>query len=164
MQAQKTRKTRTGRPSKLTPRVLKKLTETLRSGAYRETACLYAGIDYSTFRRWEIKGEGAKIGKFREFCEAIKKAEADAEVHDLELISKAAENQWQAAAWKLERKYPAKWGRRDASKIELSGKVEGEANEQACARISALLDQLHEAEAEESEPSKKEGTIKLSFP
>ena len=53
-----------------------------------------------------------------EFSDAIKKAMAMAEVHDLELIQRAAKaGHWQAAAWRLERRYPQKWGRRIRAEI-----------------------------------------------
>jgi len=56
------------------------------------------------------------------FVEAMEKAEADAEVADIALIRGAAGGgQWQAAAWIRERKNPERWGRRDASKVEVSG-------------------------------------------
>lgn len=77
------------------------------------------------------------------FSEGVRKALADAEVRDVSMIAKAASGgqvyteekivydasgrivekqvvtkktapQWQAAAWRLERKYPKKWGRRVA--------------------------------------------------
>jgi transposase len=148
MQTQKTRKTRTGRPTKLTPEVQERIVTALRAGNYRETASRHAGISYMTFRRWEMKGEAVKSRKFCEFCEAIKKAEADAEVRDLELISKAAEEQWQAAAWKLERKYPQRWGRRDATKLELSGEVK------QVTISDRELDQLREAVKKIAGPDK----------
>ncbi len=47
------------RPSKLTPEITKRLTEAIRAGNYYEAACGYAGIHYSTFRKWMQKGEVA---------------------------------------------------------------------------------------------------------
>lgn len=48
-----------------------------------------------------------------QFYHAIKKAEAIAEDRDVMLITAAAMNgNWQAAAFKLERKHPSKWGRK----------------------------------------------------
>jgi hypothetical protein len=75
-----------------------------------------------------LRGKNGRRGKFHAFYAAVKRAEADGEMRDLALIAKAAEDNWQAAAWKLERKYPAKWGRKDASKVELSGEVKGSIN------------------------------------
>jgi hypothetical protein len=42
-----------------------------------------------------------------------------AEAADVTLIAQAArEGQWQAAAWRLERKFPSKWGRREEASPE----------------------------------------------
>ena len=44
---------------------------------------------------------------------------AEAELRDVMVINRAAQTTWQAAAWKLERKYPNRWGLR--SKHEIVG-------------------------------------------
>lgn len=114
-----------GRPSKLTPKVQQKLVDAIKSGNYYDAACSYAGIDYSTFRRWMEKGEQQRKGKFRDFCEAIKKAEAEAEIRIVALWQKQIPENWQAARDFLERRYPERWGRKDKVQAELqhSGQV-----------------------------------------
>ena len=69
-----------GRPSKLTPEVQERICQAIRAGNYYEAACAYAGIHYSTFRKWMQKGETAKSGKFREFFEAVTRVEYEAKV------------------------------------------------------------------------------------
>ena len=120
-----------GRPSKLTPEITKRLTEAIRAGNYYEAACAYAGIAYSTFREWMVKGEKAKSGKYREFMEAVKKAEHEAEVRMVAMWQKHMPENWQAIATFLERRYPDRWGRKrlDYVKYEvdqLSGGSEGD--------------------------------------
>lgn len=44
-----------GRPSKLTKDVQKKIESAIAGGNYYEAACRYAGIDYQTFRNWNIE-------------------------------------------------------------------------------------------------------------
>ena len=51
-----------GRPSKLTSEVKARLVQAIEAGNYYEAACGYAGITYTTFRNWMIKGENAKSG------------------------------------------------------------------------------------------------------
>lgn len=102
--------TKTGRPLKLTESVKINLLSALRKGASYELACHYAGIAYSTFRNWMLKGDGAQEYEtgdiFLDFFVEVKKAEADAALKWLEHIDLAVENgHWQAAAWKLERRY-----------------------------------------------------------
>src|SRR5665647_1852880 len=117
MQAQKTN--RVGRPSKLTESRMEQLTEALRSGNYRIDACRAAGIHYNTLLAWEKKGESQKSGEYAEFLEALRIAEAEAVVSNVEVITTAAQRgDWRAAAWFLEHKYPNNWARLDKRAIE----------------------------------------------
>ena len=111
-----------GRPSKLTPEVTKRLTEAIRAGNYYEAACGYAGIGYSTFRAWMVKGEKAKSGKYREFVEAITRAEYEAEVRMVALWQKHMPEDYRAIRDFLERRYPDRWGRKRLD-IEHSGEA-----------------------------------------
>jgi hypothetical protein len=102
-----------GRPSKLTPETVERLTQAISLGASYELACRYAGVDYSSFRTWMRKGEQATSGPFFEFSQAFKRAEGAGAVRWLTTIERAAEEgAWQAAAWKLERRYPQQYARR----------------------------------------------------
>lgn len=115
---------KTGRPEKLTPEVQQKIVDAIRMGAYIETAAAYAGINKSTLYDWMKRGARAKSGKYKEFSNAIEKALAESEMRDLAVIAKASQENWQAAAWRLERKFPDRWGRRKA-KSEIA-KIEAE--------------------------------------
>lgn len=118
---------KTGRPTKLTADVEKRLVWALQMGSTYAHACQYAGIGYSTFRAFMTRGEAEKErlekgGKadgamarkerpFLEFWEAIKSAEGRMVVQQLMTIENASKESWQAAAWKLERRYPKEYGR-----------------------------------------------------
>jgi transposase len=110
------------RPSKLTPEITKRLTEAIRAGNYYEAACGYAGIHYSTFRKWMQKGEVAKSGKFREFFEAITRAEYEAEVRMVAQWQKHMPEDYRAIRDFLERRYSDRWGRKRLD-IEHSGEI-----------------------------------------
>ena len=121
----KTRKT--GRPSKLTDEVEKDFLIALNQGSYIETACNFAGIARDTYYGWQERARKAreKSGKLTaieqrlvDFSDKVKKVMASTEMRDLERIKSAAESQWQAAAWRLERRYPERWGR---TRHEISG-------------------------------------------
>lgn len=101
-----------GRPSKLTPETQTRIVQAIRVGATYELAAQFGGIAYNTFNEWMKKGEDAKAGRYRDFYEAVKEAEGDAAIKWLAVIDKAAADSWQAAAWKLERRYPNEYGRR----------------------------------------------------
>jgi transposase len=128
-----------GRPTKLTPELQEELCKVIRAGNYIETACAYVGINKSSVYDWMKRGarekqriaaEGKKKPTkrelpFVEFSNAIEKALSHSEVRDVAIIGKAAEQNWQAAAWRLERKFPDRWGRKDKQQIEHSGKDGG---------------------------------------
>ena len=73
-----------GRPSKPTPTVQAKLCRALAMGAHYEPACVYAGVSYSTVRKWLIAGQREVNGQFREFFEVVTRA-----------MHKAALKHWQ---------------------------------------------------------------------
>ena len=106
-----------GRPTKICPEIIEKIQNAILAGSYIETAAALAGINKDTFYEWLKKGAAAQSGIFFEFSAAIQKAMAQAEMNDLLVINRAAQKSWQAAAWKLERKYPKRWGLRARHEI-----------------------------------------------
>ena len=114
-----------GRPTKLTPELQEKIVTAVRGGNYIETAAAYAGVSKDTLYAWLKRGARATHpnSPYRRFSDAIEKALAEAEMRDVLIIGKAAEEQWQAAAWRLERKFADRWGRQVQVKQELSGQV-----------------------------------------
>jgi hypothetical protein len=100
-------KTKTGRPPKLASEPAAVVLEYVRNGCPRRFAASAACIGRSTLMRWIARGKAERKGQFRDFCDALKKAEAEAVYGRLERINAAAEKgTWQAAAWFLERRYP----------------------------------------------------------
>lgn len=111
-----------GRPTKLNADKQSKILEAVREGLPYTTACALAGIHYSTFAEWKLKGEQDPESVYADFAMAVKEAEAEAEAANVKRIRSAADNgQWQAAAWILERRHPDKWGRTDRQQV--SGQV-----------------------------------------
>lgn len=113
-----------GRPTKLTPESQKRICDALRIGSTYELAAQYGGVDYRTFLNWMQRGETASSGIYFQFFQEVKKAEADGAMKWLALIDKAAveDGQWQAAAWKLERRYPRDYGR-SVQEVQHSGEI-----------------------------------------
>jgi hypothetical protein len=91
------------RPTKYTPDTVKAITQAIELGATYELAAAYGGISYETFRTWNETKPA--------FSAAIKEAEGKAAVKWLAKIEAAAADHWQAAAWKLERRYPNDYGK-----------------------------------------------------
>lgn len=116
-----------GRKSKLTQELIKEATSLLRAGNYAKTVCDYLGIHESTWYKWLQEGEAAKSGLKRELFESVKRAESTAEIRNVNIIQKAAEEDWRAAMTYLERKFPYRWGRKERMEAEIqhSGKDGG---------------------------------------
>ncbi len=117
-----------GRPTKLTPEVRDRIVQAIKAGNYMETAAAYAGISKDTLYTWLRRGASEADGAYAEFAAAVDQALASAETRDVALIGQAAEKEWQAAAWRLERKFPDRWGRRYKHEVEATagrGSLEG---------------------------------------
>ncbi len=92
------------RKTKYSPEVVARIVQAVELGSTFELAAQYGGIDGSTFYRW--------MAQRSEFRDAVKGAEALGAMKWLAKIEQAAsEGTWQAAAWKLERRYPQSYGR-----------------------------------------------------
>jgi hypothetical protein len=122
--------------TKLTPELQEKLLLHLRVGAYVETAAACAGIHKDTFYEWMKKGARG-VAPYASFAAAVNKAVAESESRDLATILKAAQSQWQAAAWRLERRFPEKYGRND--RIKLDAKIEHD-GASLVAKLARLID------------------------
>jgi transposase len=115
-----------GRPSRLTPERADKIVELIGQGHYNRTAALAVGIGQRTVQRWLARGEAAddrlRSGqpieaddeRYWHFWQRVQQAESAAVDAALAAIRQGwqRDNQWTAAAWYLERKYPGEWGRR----------------------------------------------------
>ena len=86
----------------------------------RAAKCLYAGIPRSTLTDWRktaalASEKGGRLtDKERAAVEFLAKMDAalvECEVRDVAIIAAAASEHWKAAAWKLERRFPSRWGK-----------------------------------------------------
>jgi hypothetical protein len=99
-----------GRKPKLTPELQRRVVDIVRAGNYLEIAAAACGIHRSTLHRWLERGEQQSHGMYREFYLAVERAQSEAELRDMLLIGKAAATDWRAAAWRLERRAPRRYG------------------------------------------------------
>jgi predicted site-specific integrase-resolvase len=98
--------------AKLDAAVTQKICDLLRAGNFLEVAARAAGVHPTTVHRWLRTGRDQKKGRYRRFFDTVEKAQAEAEARDVALIAKAASEDWRAAAWRLERKAPRRYGAR----------------------------------------------------
>jgi hypothetical protein len=112
-----------GSPFLLTPEVHENVVKAVRIGATRELAANYAGLSARTLYSYLARGRAAHAlveagmvmdeaeRPFFELYRDVKQAEGSAAIGWLLKIEQAAATQWQAAAWKLERRYTSDYGR-----------------------------------------------------
>lgn len=111
------------RPSKLSPEIQEKLIRAIKTGCPFATACDYANLDYSTFRRWLIKGEKQGAGRFREFYDAVRRAESGLEVKLIAQWHQSAETDWRAACEFLSRRFPDRWSPTQKFQVQLEAEL-----------------------------------------
>jgi len=73
-----------------------------------------------------VRGEKAKSGKYREFVEAITRAEYEAEVRMVAQWQKHMPEDYRAIRDFLERRYSERWGRRLDVKQDIKQEVQGQ--------------------------------------
>ncbi len=92
-----------GRPIKFTEGRAKQICKLIAEGNHRAVAARAVGIGERTLYDW--------IRDYPHFSQAIKKADALAEIEYLNIIHKRAKKSWVAAAWYLERRHPERYSR-----------------------------------------------------
>lgn len=144
-----TKPARTGRTPLLNPTTQERIVSAVRSGAYLDDAAALAGVGRSTLFLWLSEGKKAQQKEENaekltdrdrlclDFLDAVESARAEAQLRNVAIIQKAAnEGTWQAAAWFLERTNPKKWGRYETVEIGVAEDRPVEVSE-----IASLLDQ-----------------------
>lgn len=129
--------------------IVDKIIAAVLGGNSYKNACALAGIGERTLYLW--MGDDQNPAAYAvQFLQRIKEASAQAIHRNVMVIQNAAINNWQAAAWFLERRVPQDWGRVD--RVETTGANGGpiamEVNEPprlTKVRILELLETMHKA-------------------
>lgn len=162
-----------GRPTKLDAAIQDRICNTIRLGNYMEAAAASAGVSKVTLYAWLKEGARQTRGRYRDFLNAVERAEADREIGANLVITKAANGtaaipardghpgqpaipgDWRAAAWRLERTMPERYGRRV---VEVTGKDGGPVRTMDLTKLATdeleKLEQLAEkALADQADPA-----------
>ncbi len=110
-----------GRPSKIHDKeITKRLLDNIRIGMPIKYAAIEAGIDDKTYYNWKKRGEQGDA-EYVQFFRHLKQAQSQGMKLSLQNVQVAAnpeqfkkenhKGQWQAAAWILERRWKADFGR-----------------------------------------------------
>lgn len=106
--------------SKFTPERCAIIIKASGQGLSKELCAASAGINYSTLRRWEMRGEEDPDGPVHDFVVAWHKAEskfiqahlANISRHAIGNVEHDIKSTWMASAWLVERRHPDQYGRR----------------------------------------------------
>jgi transposase len=117
-------KKRIGRKTKLTPKLMERICDSISKGNYISTACQAIGIHKATYYNWLEQGErdtNAGIDSvFADFLQHVRKAEAENEQVIVNMVRDAAPKNWIAAMTVLERRHPERWGRRERHQVDVN--------------------------------------------
>ena len=97
--------------------------EGIKAGMSYEGACGVARVTYNTFLNWRKRGEVETSGKYFKFFQELRYAEAIAEAEMLKKLKEDPDTKW--VAWRLERRFPDRWGKKEQVKQEITGKDGG---------------------------------------
>ena len=106
-----------GRPTKLNGTITKKVCDVIREGNFIDTAAGVSGVSDTTLDNWMKWGnpksqDYRKGSDYEAFFAVVKNAEREGEKKKLAELFEAKGMAWTKYAWFLERRFPAKWGRR----------------------------------------------------
>jgi transposase-like protein len=105
---------RWGRPPNIPKPKQDALFASLKDGHYIETACRLHGVEITTLYEWLKRAQDPLAHNHRRYAvfrEALLAAIADGEEATLKRVRESESLDWRAAAWRLERRFPRKWGR-----------------------------------------------------
>jgi len=108
-----------GRPTDCTPTTTAAVCEALKLGLSIRAACDNAGISQASYHEWRSRAdEGAP---FSDFAEETTRARKAGRMSLVKTVRQAAQSDWRAATWMLERMDPDNFSRR----TEVTGKEGG---------------------------------------
>lgn len=120
-----------GRPLKIDAEVERRILDIVVVGGSLEDAAHIVGVSPRTLRLYKAKRPI--------FNRGVLKAQKDGKLKLIKKVGKAGA--WQAAAWMLERKYGAEFGRRETIKQEITGKNGGPIQQKTTVDFSQFSDE-----------------------
>lgn len=102
-------KQRHGRPRAINDEAAKKILDALRIGCTRDDAAASAGICARTLRN--------EIARNSVFAAAVGLAQAIGKQRLVARVNRSSRDDWKAAAWLLERRWPKEWGKRSPDAV-----------------------------------------------
>jgi|FLOH01.1.fsa_nt_gi hypothetical protein len=127
------------RPTELTPSLLIRAREGAKRGLKRDLLGPYLSVNRATFYRWMQRGSTEPDSIYSEFRDAVEQGETEGAVMALDVVaSAAADGDWKAAGWMLERRHGYK--PQTETKVEHTGAmvIESSPMERAAEALKVL--------------------------
>lgn len=106
-----------GRPTECTPENQERFIRAIKLGCDYTDCCNLIGISTETWRKWRVRAnEGTE--PYRGFVAAVNVAEAEGSEARMACIHAHAGEDWRAAAWVQERRFPERYGKQ---RVEVTG-------------------------------------------
>jgi hypothetical protein len=106
-----------GRPTKYTPALGAQLCKLVSLGVAMNAACKAEGIGRKTLYRWREYGAQGRE-PYRTFVRQLNRSLAKAETAITLHVVRAAQRDWRAGAWWLERRAPDRYGPKQTLRVE----------------------------------------------
>jgi len=123
--------TRTYKRTKYCAEIVDAICDGLVAGLSIKAVCGIVNISEQTYYNW--------MEKYPDFNEAVNSTRPAFEAQMLEIIKQQAHDDWRAAAWILDRRYPREWGARKELDLNVN-KTDG--TEQVLSFIKQAQDKL----------------------
>lgn len=130
-----------GRPHKFTPETVSRLLMAIRAGLPYHLAAEAAGISEATFHKWQrgVFPRGVDPQMKQQFVEELTRARGESALRLIGIVTKAAPDDWRAAAWILERRFRESFGR---NIVEVTGEDGGPLQVDVAAMQQVILKAL----------------------
>ena len=102
-----------GAPPKLTPDRNAAICDAIRAGVRPETAAVYNGVGARSYYRWMQLGRAGDATPSTPSSSSKSSWPWPRAGRDVLLIGEGAKSDWRAAAWRLERRLPKVYGKRE---------------------------------------------------
>lgn len=94
-----------GRPTKLTPKLIKRLADAIGRGCSYRQAAMTCGVVDQTLYKWLRQGRAGTCERSKKLSDAVATAENDRLLKLLDIVTTHASKDWRAGAFLLERRY-----------------------------------------------------------
>lgn len=116
------------RGHKLTEERRAAILNNLRTGLSVKSAAERTGVSYQTYADWLRRGRGEhprlrQTQFWADFAAEVDRVLAEAEAQAIRKVHQAADTDWRAAAWFLERRFRERWGRQTEQPVAAGGEV-----------------------------------------